>query len=138
MEGYPAVAEAMSTNDGLDIFRRFSALNALNLLYMQAEILDLELDLQDIAAEDRNAEPSTASNRERRKYHLSAKALRDSVRREGDQLQWKKMLEIRKLLKQYSKMLTLFDSFRIRQEFCVSCVIGSDAIYLAFFDFIQG
>lgn len=105
MEGYPAVAEAMSTNDGLDIFRRFSALNVLNLLYMQAEILDLELQLEDTAAEDRNAEPSTASNRERRKYHLSAKALRDSVRGDGDQLQWKKMLEIRKLLRKYSKML---------------------------------
>lgn len=136
MEGYPAVAEVMSTNDGLDIFRRFSALNVLNLLYMQAEILDLELELEDTAAEDRNAEPSTKSNKERRKYHLSAKALRDSVRGDGDQLQWKKMLEIRKLLKKYSKMLYTFrflpHSARILCE-----LRGSDATYLTFSDFIQ-
>lgn len=108
MEGYPAFAEVMSTNDGLDIFRRFSALNVLNLLYMQAEILELELELQDTAAEDKDADSNTQSNRERRTYHLSARALRDSVRGEGDNLQWKKVLEIRKLLKEYSEMLFAF------------------------------
>lgn len=105
MEGYPALAEAMSTDEGLDIFRRFSALNVLNLLYMQAEIIELEMELQDNAAEDKDASPTTPSNRERRRYHLSAKALRDSVRGDGDGLQWKKMLEIRKRLKKYSKKI---------------------------------
>lgn len=107
MEGYPAFAEVMSTNDGLDMFRRFSTLNVLNLLYMQAEISDLEVELQDTALEDKEAKPNTPSNRERRRYHLSAKALRDSVRG-GDDLQWNKMLEIRKLLKEYSKLPCAF------------------------------
>ena len=92
MEGYPAFAEVMSTNDCLGIFRRFSTLNVLNLLYMQAEISDLELELEDTVPEDKEAGRDTASNRERSRYHPSARALRDSVCGEGDNLQWKKCL----------------------------------------------
>lgn len=82
MEGYPALAEVMSTNDGLDIFRRFSALNALNLLYMQAEILDLELELQDNAAECKG--PSGFCLWRRRRVAVEENA-RDSKAAEGIQ-----------------------------------------------------
>ena len=102
MEGYPALAEVMSLNDGLDIFRRFSTLNALNLLYMQAELVDLEYDLKDIAAEDCSADAATPKNEGRDSYHVSARALRESGRR-GDDLQWAKVLEARNLLKEYSR-----------------------------------
>ena len=102
MEGYPALAEVMSTNNGLDIFRRFCALNVQNLLYMQAELSDLELDLKDIAAEDQYADPAKPFNQGRRNYSTSARALRESAHG-GDGLQWKKMLEIRKVLQEYSK-----------------------------------
>ena len=102
MEGYPALAEVMSDHDGLDIFRRFSTLNVLNLLYMQAELTDLECDLKDIASEDRCADPTVPSNEGRGNYHISARALRESLEK-GDNLQWKKLLEIRSLLKEYSE-----------------------------------
>ena len=102
MEGYPALAEVMSMNDGLDVFRRFSSLNIQNLLYMQAELNNLELDLKDIAAEDQCANPAELGNEGRRRYMTSARTIRESLEK-GDGLQWKRVLQIRKLLKEYSK-----------------------------------
>lgn len=92
----------MSVHDGCDNFRRSSYLNVLNLLYRQARLLELDFELKEIASEDMNA-PDVLQNKRRRQYYLSAKALRDSVRTEEDDLQWKKVIEIRESLEEYSK-----------------------------------
>jgi hypothetical protein len=56
MEGYHKVAAYMSVHGQLAIFRRFSRLNLLNLLYLQAEITRLEQRLIDVAEENKNAD----------------------------------------------------------------------------------
>jgi hypothetical protein len=43
--GYTKLASVMGKNPELAIFRRFSALNAKNLLYLQAEHVNLEARL---------------------------------------------------------------------------------------------
>jgi hypothetical protein len=46
MEGYPKLSRLMAFYPEVAIFRRFGALNAENLLYLQAELQDLEIALQ--------------------------------------------------------------------------------------------
>lgn len=48
MPGYAAMAEFMSSRRDTSIFRRFSHLNTESLLHMQAELLGLELTLEEI------------------------------------------------------------------------------------------
>lgn len=54
MHGYHRVAAYMSTHGELAIFRRFSRLNLLNLLYLQAEITRLEHRLAQVAEQNTN------------------------------------------------------------------------------------
>lgn len=84
------------------IFRRFAALNAQNLLYLQAELKDLEVTLRQAAEEDeRSAHP------DRVEYSVDWFALKDSIERHAEEgndgKQWQTMLEIRSKLKEYSK-----------------------------------
>ncbi|KAL9115130.1 MAG: hypothetical protein Q9227_000924 [Pyrenula ochraceoflavens] len=46
--GYPALAHLVGHEPGFAIFRRFGALNAKLLLYMQAELVQLEQELSDL------------------------------------------------------------------------------------------
>jgi hypothetical protein len=48
MPGYDTLAEFMSSRRDMSIFRRFSHLNTESLLHMQAELLGLELTLEEI------------------------------------------------------------------------------------------
>ena len=51
MDGYDKLAAFIAADNGLIICRRFSILNAKNLLYLQAELVNLEAELRDIVAE---------------------------------------------------------------------------------------
>ena len=46
--GYGAVAACMSSDRDLALYRRFGALNARNLLYLQSELMSLESRLQEL------------------------------------------------------------------------------------------
>ncbi|KAI0974384.1 hypothetical protein F4678DRAFT_373349 [Xylaria arbuscula] len=46
--GYGCIADAMGADDDLLMFRRFTSLNARNLLYMQAELAHLESKLSEL------------------------------------------------------------------------------------------
>ena len=46
LPGYPSVAALVSKSYDFAIFRKFRYLNARNLLYLQAELIDLENELQ--------------------------------------------------------------------------------------------
>ncbi|KAK4692568.1 hypothetical protein P7C71_g4665, partial [Lecanoromycetidae sp. Uapishka_2] len=46
MEGYAKLSSCMSADYEFAIFRKFGALNLQNLLYYQAELMDLEEDLR--------------------------------------------------------------------------------------------
>ncbi|EDN91968.1 predicted protein [Sclerotinia sclerotiorum 1980 UF-70] len=51
-EGYPKLAALQGTYSQLGIYRRFSTLNARNLLYLQAELVILEADLNQFTKND--------------------------------------------------------------------------------------
>jgi hypothetical protein len=54
--GYPKLAALISKEKNYAIFRKFNTLNARNLLYLQAELTYLEWRLQEIDAEQGQAE----------------------------------------------------------------------------------
>jgi len=94
--GYLKLASLMGHHTETAIFRRFGQLNMLNLLSLQAELTDLEFQLQHIRQEDE------ASDDPLRMLHtIDFWELRQS-RKAGDDLQWQTLLNIRQKLQEYS------------------------------------
>jgi len=94
--GYHAVARFLDVDTRIPVIRRFGVLNTQDLLYMQAELVQLERELECISRED-----AESHDADRTAYRHSAQALQQSLQR-GDDFQWKKVLEIREKLRQYS------------------------------------
>jgi hypothetical protein len=92
-EGYEHLAQFMGKYPALAIFRRFGALNLQNLLYLQAELLYLEDELQQIIQEDNQKGGAVFS----RDWY----ALREGSE-SGENTQYQLLLEIRKKLFEYS------------------------------------
>ena len=59
MDGYDKLAAFIAVDHGMTICRRFSTLNAKNLLYLQAELVNLEAELRDIVAQDKLSPDAT-------------------------------------------------------------------------------
>lgn len=51
-KGYPSVASYISSSPDLAVFRKFSSLNARNLLNMQTELMILEAELKELDTND--------------------------------------------------------------------------------------
>ncbi|KAL1639640.1 hypothetical protein SLS58_007699 [Diplodia intermedia] len=106
--GYPKLAEQMERISETAIFRRFDYLNALNLLYMQAELQSLEDELRRLQVED-----ATAGSEARAKYavnwfSLSRAATMPSEDGDGgSDEQWHLAREMRAKLKEYNEALLL-------------------------------
>ncbi|KAK8123194.1 hypothetical protein PG984_011864, partial [Apiospora sp. TS-2023a] len=98
MEGYPKISQLMGCQDEYAIYRRFRHLNALNLLYLQAELTHLEQDLDTLIERD-------ANNTARRFYTRNWLSLSQNDDDEEDGEQWDKFLEIREKLDQYNDAL---------------------------------
>ncbi|KAL8893403.1 MAG: hypothetical protein Q9192_005302, partial [Flavoplaca navasiana] len=95
MANYNRLAALMGDHQELACFKRFQKLNAKSLLYMQAELLRLEYELGAIELEDQQSRDEVRSS-----FHTSVFNLKRSC--DGpDDVQWKKVLEIREKLKQY-------------------------------------
>ncbi|KNG52342.1 hypothetical protein DDE82_000550 [Stemphylium lycopersici] len=97
--GYPKLAAQMEILPELAIFRRFGALNAQNLLYMQAELTSLEEDLQEQQLFDSR---SPEGNRVR---HATDWHWLSVSRNTGTGEQQELVLKIRKVLKDYNDAL---------------------------------
>lgn len=95
MDGYPKIAYLMGHHPELAIFRRFSVLNSQNLLYLQAKLTHLEAELQELAQSD-EGEPG------RTNYKRDWWSLVRTTDGDPQKMQWKKVLQIRKTLKEYS------------------------------------
>ncbi|KAG0650167.1 hypothetical protein D0Z07_2935 [Hyphodiscus hymeniophilus] len=99
MEGYSKLASLMG-NDQTDghflIFQKFESLSAQNLLYLQAEIINLKESLDKIAEID-----AKSDNPERQLFTQDWEALSTSA----DSIQWEKWIEIRGRLKVYYKAI---------------------------------
>lgn len=95
-EGYPRLAALQGTYPQLGIYRRFATLNARNLLYLQAELVDLETSLKDYTTEDSASEDPKKRLHNKNWYYLS--------RKKGGVLdsQWHTMLCVREKLREYS------------------------------------
>jgi len=96
MEGYAKLARLMSRHNEYGILRSFSELNAKNLLYLQAELVELESELRALANADKSSQ-----NRVRQHYEKDWRLLNESLH-DGYDEQWKKMLQIREKLNTYS------------------------------------
>jgi hypothetical protein len=92
MEGYFKVARFMGRQDEYAMFRRFKTLNAQNLLYLQAELVHLEDQLYSLAQRDSVKRIIPIKDW----WTLSHSEEVD------DSDHWKKVMEIREKLEQYS------------------------------------
>jgi DNA-directed RNA polymerase subunit F len=97
MAGYSQLAAVIGKHHEYAIFRKFSVLNAKNLLYMQGELTHLEAELKMIAVENiHSKDPQKAD------FEFSISSLIASHASEDGNEHWAKILEIREKLKEYS------------------------------------
>lgn len=99
MADYSRLAALIGTHHELAIVRQFAALKAKNLLYLQAELVHLEAELADIESENKFSGDS-----KRVAFLASLFDLKESSGSNKD-LQWRKALEVRAKLKEYSEYL---------------------------------
>lgn len=102
--GYPTLASRMSLIPEIAVFRRFGALNAQNLLYLQAELQDMEQSLRDLQVRDSKS-TGEASWHSTNWWYLAHAAERGT-----NPEQWELVQKIRKKLDEYSK-------FHVRTKF---------------------
>ncbi|KAH6683326.1 hypothetical protein B0J14DRAFT_556574 [Halenospora varia] len=104
MKGYAKLGRLMGNYPEVAIMRRFSALSAQNLLYMQAELRELEIDLRTSADNDDNS-----PHEDRKNYSINWYLLKESGEEDAaegnDASQWETILEIREKLEKYQKAL---------------------------------
>ena len=97
MADYNKLASLVGSHQELTIFRKFGTLNAKSLLYMQSELLHLQSELEGIELENKYSDDN-----EKSAFLTSLFDLKDSNGTSKD-LQWRKVLEIRGKLKNYSQ-----------------------------------
>lgn len=101
-QGYQRLADLMELYPAAGIFRQFGSLNALNLLYYQAELSVLETHLATIAKEDRESPDRLRRLYFQSYYHLSQRLQEGDSLNPEDNVQWTIVQRIREVLKQYS------------------------------------
>ncbi|KAL8799166.1 MAG: hypothetical protein Q9182_006103 [Xanthomendoza sp. 2 TL-2023] len=95
MGDYTKLASMMATHSEVAILRRFDALNLKRLLYMQAELVHLEVGLRKIEEENKNStDPAEAS------FAYSVFDLKESVYTDKGR-QWKKFQEVQEKVQAY-------------------------------------
>lgn len=96
--GYPKLATILAGSQEYMIFRRFSNLNMRNALYLQAELMHLELELETHTSDDFAAKMM---------YHANWKKLKDAGIDDKGMLiantQYGTIMRIRSLIGEYSK-----------------------------------
>jgi hypothetical protein len=98
VKGYPKLAAKIEIQPEIAIYRRFGALNAQNLLYLQAELEMLEIKLRDQQIQDDNDRNGKGPDYAKDWYWL-----RESEN-SGNDKQLRIVLQIRASLKAYSKL----------------------------------
>ncbi|KAH0843904.1 hypothetical protein AYO21_08294 [Fonsecaea monophora] len=97
MRGYDKLAHLMSHYPEYGIVRRFRELNYRNILYLQAELVQLEAELQSATTAD-------AQSRDPLRQHYGNHfPLLSASLGAGHDVQWTTMLEIRSKLEKYSE-----------------------------------
>ena len=96
-DGYPTLAWLMRSYPDNAIFRRFTELNILNLLRLQAEINEMEHQLEKIREEDIGSQDPI-----RTIYAKDFRAMRDNEEL-GDSEQYGQLVQIGSKLQEYSR-----------------------------------
>jgi hypothetical protein len=105
MGSYPKLSTFMASWPDVAIFRRFGALNAQNLLFLQAEITHLERELQVIRESNALNNDEKGIHGERNWFELSQES------EDGEpHPQWVVIQDIRDRLKEYSKSANDYSS----------------------------
>jgi hypothetical protein len=103
-EGYAQIAWRMSRHPDLAIVRRFRAMNLQNILYLQAELNELEDTLKQQEEIDRSS-----SNEQQRWNARSWSVLSKGTQiAGGDDQKWSLCLRIREKLREYSETSCLW------------------------------
>ena len=95
MDGYAKVARLMTNHPETSCLRGFKALSFQNLLYLQAELVQLETDYEKLAVVDR------ASGHPKRSLYEKSYRLLSQSQKDGNDDQYQKFLQIRAKLKEY-------------------------------------
>lgn len=105
-DGHEKLAEMMNRLPTCAVFRTFGTLSAINILYYQAELCQLEHKLRAAAEQDRTDPDSIKQQYFKCFDHLSEGKIEQGNLAPCDNVQWQTILRIRQVLKEYS-MLTL-------------------------------
>lgn len=105
-DGYEGIAALLAEHPTHAVFRQFGFLNALNLLYYQAELTQLEIDLCEAAKLDKISTDSCRQDYFRYYKFLSIGATDSGPTPEGA-AQWKLVLKLRRTLKAYSRSILI-------------------------------
>jgi len=107
MGNYLDLSKLMSKYPDVFILRKFSGLNAKNLLYYQAELAHLEQELEEVEDEDRlsdeNPRKGYATNWKSLGLRANTKHDSGALRTPRDSLQWQTFLRLREVLNKYSQ-----------------------------------
>jgi hypothetical protein len=95
MDGYTRVARFMGNHNEMAAFRGFQVLGFQNLLYQQAELIELETELRALALADKSSHHPSRPLYEKHWRLLSRSA------GDGNDEQWQKVLQIRAKLREY-------------------------------------
>lgn len=98
MDGYAKLAWRMSAYPEFAIVRRFRALHLQNILYLQAELVELESQLRAREQENVRSEDRTKYFSARDWFTLST----DRPEEDGTVTQWDLFLQLRAKLREYS------------------------------------
>jgi hypothetical protein len=98
MDGYARVARFMGNHNEMAAFRGFQVLGFQNLLYQQAELIELETELQALALADKSSDHPSRPLYEKHWRLLSRSA------GDGNNEQWQKALQIRAKLREYCEL----------------------------------
>lgn len=96
-EGYAKLVNTMRSVPSTAIFRRFQDLNMINILRLQAEIQDLERELEQTRSEDAGSGDAVRS-----KYVTDFRLMRD-WKDSGDSEQYDILVNIGEKLQEYSE-----------------------------------
>jgi hypothetical protein len=97
--GYPMLAERIAVKPQTGIYRRFDALNARHILYLQAELCILEKQMRNKEQEDRKQKEGGSS-----KYAVDYQRMLETPSDE-DQTQLELIKKMHKKMNQYSRLV---------------------------------
>ena len=102
--GYPKLAGRMGVMPEIAMFRRFGALNARNILYMQNELVILENQLKQFEVEDSKSKEGKKRFYRRNSFWIQTSDMEvNDEPRDGDKRQLDLVMRMRKLLHEYSE-----------------------------------